>query len=207
MPIKRYFCDFCGRCSSEQSVDSNFWPMYMSYDPYLIMCSSCKKAHPDDFKLYFSEKEEKPMDYNKKKDTSINVKRKVTREEDVTVNGILDLDMGDKIKIIIGGEVYEATVARRPASVYSDGSHLDLTVDVYKPLSKSWKELGYDSFEDMINDVAKRHTPLETSCKDCGCLDAADSYGESYVQIEHNGAKTIVHSDSVTVYPVRKEDD
>ena len=144
------------------------------------------------------------MDYNKKKDTSINVKRKVTREEYVTVNSILDLDVGDKIKVIIGGEVYEATVARRPASVYSGESYLDLVVDIYKPLSKSWKELGYNCFEDMIDDVAKRHVSLETSYKDCGCLDAADSYGESYVEIEQNGAKTIVHSDNVTVYPVRK---
>lgn len=149
------------------------------------------------------------MDYNKKKDTSIDIKRKVTREEDMTINCIFALDIGDKIRIIIGGEVYEATVARRPASVYSGESYLDLTVDIYKPLSKSWKELGYDCFEDMIDDVAKRHVSLETRCKDCGCLDAADSYGESYVQIEQNGAKTIVHSDSVTVYPVRKckEDD
>lgn len=146
------------------------------------------------------------MDYNKKKDTSIDIKRNVTREEDMTINSIFDLDIGDKIRIIIGGEVYEATVARRPASVYSGESYLDLVANVNKPLSKTWKDLGYDCFEDMIDDIAKRHVSLETSCKDCGCLDAADSYGESYVEIEQNGAKTIVHSDNVTIYPVRKED-
>ena len=149
------------------------------------------------------------MDYNKKKDTSLNIKRKVTREEDVTIDGILDLDFGDKIRIMLGGEVYEAMVARRPARVYSGESHLDLVVDIDKPLNKSLRELGYDSFEDMINDVATEHKGekvVKPRYKCCDCLDAADSYDESYVEIEQNGAKTIVHSDSVTVYPVRKEE-
>lgn len=157
------------------------------------------------------------MDYNKKKDTSINVKRKVTREEDVTVNGILNLDMGDKIRIILGGEVYEAIVARRPASVYSDGSHLNLTVDVYKPLSKSWKELGYNSFEDMINDIAKGHGSLghkeEIVVNPSSYIkihDAAhegkkyvyaDSFGKSIIRvINDDGSSTIYDADQIQVY-------
>ena len=166
------------------------------------------------------------MDYNKKKDTSINVKRKVTREEDVTVNGILDLDMGDKIRIMLGGEVYEATVARRPASVYSGESNLDLVVDVYKPLSKSWKELGYDCFEDMIDDVAKRHGRLgHKDEKIIKSIDPsnyikihdaahegkkyayADSFGKSIIRIINNdGSSAIYDADNIQVY-LEEEDD
>lgn len=120
----------------------------------------CEKRHRmfmDYIHYEYKKQEEKTMDYNKKKDTSIDIKRKVTREEDVTIDSILDLDMGDKIRIIIGGEVYEAMVARRPVSVYSGEPSLDLVVNVDKPLSKSWKELGYDCFEDMINDIVNKY--------------------------------------------------
>lgn len=150
------------------------------------------------------------MNYNKKKDTSINVMRDVTRAEVVTVNSIRDLAAGDKIKVMINGEVYEATVARRPSIDYSGETELAIAVNIDKPLSKSWRELGYGCFEDMIDDIAREHKGeriVKPRYKCCDCLDAADSYGESYVEIEQNGAKTIVHSDSVTVYPVRKEDD
>lgn len=97
------------------------------------------------------------MDYNKKKDTSIDVMRNVTREEVATVNSLHDLEGGDKIKVIINGEVYEAKVARRPPIDYSGEAELAIAVYIDKPLSKSWRELGYNSFEDMIDDIAKRH--------------------------------------------------
>ena len=163
------------------------------------------------------------MDYNKKKDTSIDVMRNVTREEVVTVNNILDLDMGDKIRIMIGGEVYEATVVRRPARVYSSESCLDLVVDIGKTLNKTWKDLGYDCFEDMIDDIAKEHGSLghkeerimdpsnyikiHDVAHECKKYVYADSFGKSIIRvINDDGSSTIYDADRIQVY-LEEEDD
>lgn len=137
------------------------------------------------------------------------MKVKVRRDEikeveiDVDVN---ELQVHDKFDISKGGEVI-ATGTVFDAWTGVDGTQrIDATIS-FKKEGKTWKDLGYNSFEDMIDDIAKEHGSLGTRYKCCGCLNAADSYGESYVEIEQNGAKTIIHSDSVTVYPVRKEDD
>lgn len=178
---KRYFCGFCGRCSSEQSADSNFWPMYMRHiDPFVIMCDSCKGKHPDVFELYFSEFSEKEKEGKEEEPMKVKVRRDEIKETEIEVD-VNELQVHDRFDLSKNGEVI-ATGTVFDAWTGVDGAYrIDATIS-FKKESKTCK-------------------------KHYGCLDAADSYGESYVEIEQNGAKTIVHSDSVTVYPVRKEDE
>lgn len=144
---------------------------------------------------YEEKEEEEPM--------KVKVRRDENKEIEIDVN---ELQVHDKFDISKGGEAI-ATGTVFDAWTGVDGTQrIDATIS-FKKESKSWQDLGYDCFEDMVDDIAKEHGSLGTRYKCCDCLDAADSYGESYVEIEQNGAKTIVHSDSVTVYPVRKEDE
>lgn len=131
----------------------------------------------------------------------VKIRRDFKKEIEVDVN---DLRYLDEFDITKGSDVIATGIVTDTWE--SNGAcKADVTI-TFKKEGKTWKDLGYECLEGMIDDIAKEHGPSGTRHKCCGCLDAADSYGESYVEIEQNGAKTIVHSDNVTVYPVRKED-
>lgn len=194
-------CSFCGRKPDNERLDSDFWPLYARcIDSYsnVCICNACKIRHPNAYDFYFSEKEEGPM--------KVKVRRDSKEEIEVDVN---DLQYNDEFDISKYGEVIATgTIVDTWVDKYGV-QRADVTV-TFKKEGKTWRDLGYDCFDDMIDDIAKEHGSLrhkDERYKCCGCLNTADSYGESYVEIEQNGEKTIVHSDSVTIYPVHKEDD
>lgn len=223
----RRFCCGCGK-KIPQVTDCLYYFKYI--DEYV--CTYCSIVYPRLIEILMDEndnkrnEEEKTMDYNKKKDTSIDVMRYVTREEVVTVNNLHNLEGGDKIKVMINGEVYEAKVARRPPIDYFGEAELAIAVSIDKPLSKTWKDLGYDCFEDMIDDIAKRHgslghkeeriiKPIDPS-NYIKIHDAAhegkkyvyaESFGKSIIRvINDDGSSTIYDADGIQVY-LEEEDD
>ncbi len=192
----RRFCCGCGK-RIPQVTDCLYYFKYI--DAYV--CTHCSIIYPRLIEILMDENDNKRNE--EEESMKVKVRRDSKEEIEVDVN---DLQYNDEFDISKDGEVIATgTIIDTWVDKYGV-QRADITL-TFKKEGKTWKDLGYNCFEDMIDDIAKEHGSLGTRCKCCGCIDAADSYGESYVEIEQNGAKTIVHSDSVTVYPVRKEDD
>lgn len=140
-------CSFCGRKPDNEKFDSDFWPLYTrNIDSYsnVCICNACKRVHPDAYDFYFSEKEEEPM--------KVKVKRDSKEEIEVDVN---DLQYNDEFDISKDGEVIATGIVTDTWE--SNGACKVDVIISFKKEGKIWKDLGYDCFEDMIDDIAKRH--------------------------------------------------
>lgn len=221
-------CSFCGRKPDNEKFDSDFWPLYTRYiDSYsnVCICNACKIRHPNAFDFYFSEKEKEPM--------KVKVRRDEIKEIEIEVD-VNELQAHDKFDISKGGEVI-ATGTVFDAWTGVDGTQrIDATIS-FKKEGKTWRDLGYDCFEDMIDDIAKRHGSLgrrdlgynsfEDMIKEGRITspsnyikihDAAhegkkyvyaDSFGKSIIRvINDDGSSTIYDADRFQVY-LEEEDD
>ena len=209
-------CEMCGRFElSEQ-------PLTYSVEYGIWLCNDCLNSVVEVNKNLFGKvlmenlfKHHKSVyvPYNKiKEENKMKAKRDITKKETVSLTSVSELKPRDEIKVKVGENFYPAIVIREPHWSGDGDRCLDVSVLLNSPIkSMTWEDLGYDCFEDMIDDIAKEHGSLGHKedakiKKNAACFNAADSYGESYIEIEQNGAKTIVHVDSLTVYPVTKED-
>lgn len=152
------------------------------------------------------------------------MKVKVRRDEikeveiDVDVN---ELQVHDKFDISKGGEVI-ATGTVFDAWTGVDGTQrIDATIS-FKKEGKTWKDLGYNSFEDMIDDIAKEHGSLKymdgrnvnpstyikihDAAHEGKKYVYADTFGKSIIRvINKDGSSSIYDADMVQVY--LEEDD
>ena len=132
-------------------------------------------------------------------------------------------DCLSSVDISRGGEVI-ATGTVFVAWTGVDGTkRIDATISFNKE-SKTWEDLGYDCFEDMIDDIAKEHGSLRRYEKTMRCVDPsnyikihdaahegkkyvlADTFGKSIIRvINDDGSSTIYYADQFQVY--LEEDD
>ena len=161
----------------------------------------------------------------------VKVRRDSKEEIEVDVN---DLRCDDEFDISKGNEVIATgTIVDAWADRYGV-QRADVTI-TFKKEGKTWKDLGYDCFEDMIDDIAKEHGSLghrdlgynsfEDMIKEGRITspsnyikihDAAhegkkyvyaDSFGKSIIRvINDDGSSTIYDADSFQVY-LEEEDD
>ena len=161
--------------------------------------------------------------YNKIKEDEemkVKVRRNESKEIEIDVN---DLQVHDTFDISRGGEVI-ATGTVFDAWTGVDGTQRIDAIISFKKESKTWEDLGYDCFEDMIDDIAKEHGSLRRYEKTMRCVDPsnyikihdaahegkkyvlADTFGKSIIRvINDDGSSTIYDADQFQVY--LEEDD
>ena len=159
-------CEMCGR--SVQSVPLSYVTEYGVW-----LCNDClssvKEVNENLFGKVLTEHLFKHcnhdyVQYNKfKEENKMKAKRDITKKETVSLTSVSELKPRDEIKVKVGENVYPAIVVREPHWLSGDADRcLDISVLLNSPIkSMTWEDLGYDCFEDMIDDIAKEHRSLK----------------------------------------------